>query len=140
MALTDKLVAIADAIRGKTGGAEPLTLDQMATEIAGIQAGGGGGEGGDSGEIVLVPKTTFTLADDYTPYSGISIPDDIHTGTYQVYFDDVGNYKPKMQNNGKYGNPYFWMGSDDGTPFLLVAGEGIYAYAGTHTIRIIKVL
>lgn len=43
MALTDKLTAIGDAIRGKTGGTEPLTLDQMATEIANIQGGGGGG-------------------------------------------------------------------------------------------------
>lgn len=41
MALTDKLTNIADAIRGKTGKTEELTLDQMATEIAGIQAGGG---------------------------------------------------------------------------------------------------
>lgn len=37
------LTAIADAIRGKTGGADPLTLDQMPAEIASIQAGGGGG-------------------------------------------------------------------------------------------------
>lgn len=42
MALTDKLTAIADAIRGKTGKTDGLTLDQMATEIAGIEAGGGG--------------------------------------------------------------------------------------------------
>lgn len=41
MALTDKLTAIADAIRGKTGGTDALTLDQMATEIAGIETGGG---------------------------------------------------------------------------------------------------
>lgn len=44
MALTDKLTAIADAIRGKTGKTDGLTLDQMATEIAGIEAGGGGGD------------------------------------------------------------------------------------------------
>ena len=44
MALTDKLTAIADAIRGKTGKSDGLTLDQMATEIAGIEAGGGGGD------------------------------------------------------------------------------------------------
>lgn len=37
MALTDKLTAIADAIRGKTGGTEPLTLAQMPVEIAGIK-------------------------------------------------------------------------------------------------------
>lgn len=41
MALTDKLTAIADAIRGKTGKADGLTLDQMPTEIANIQTGGG---------------------------------------------------------------------------------------------------
>ena len=40
MALTDKLTAIADAIRGKTGGTEELTLDQMAVEIEGISGGG----------------------------------------------------------------------------------------------------
>lgn len=42
MALTDKLTAIADAIRAKTGGTAALTLDQMPTEIAGIKVGGGG--------------------------------------------------------------------------------------------------
>ena len=40
MALTDKLTNIADAIRGKTGKEELLTLDQMATEIADIETGG----------------------------------------------------------------------------------------------------
>ena len=42
MALTEKLTAVADAIREKTGGTDPLTLEQMAAEIAGIEAGGGG--------------------------------------------------------------------------------------------------
>lgn len=41
MALTDKLTAIADAIRAKTGGTDALTLDGMAEAVAGIQAGGG---------------------------------------------------------------------------------------------------
>ena len=41
MALTDKLNAIGDAIRAKTGGTEKLTLDQMPTEIASITTGGG---------------------------------------------------------------------------------------------------
>lgn len=41
MAITEKLGAIADAIRGKTGKAEKMTLDQMPGEIEGIQAGGG---------------------------------------------------------------------------------------------------
>lgn len=41
MALTDKLKAIADAVRAKTGGTELLTLDQMAAAIGGISGGGG---------------------------------------------------------------------------------------------------
>lgn len=39
MALTDKLSAIGDAIREKTGGTSKLTLDQMAAEIGTIQGG-----------------------------------------------------------------------------------------------------
>lgn len=38
-----KLTAIADAIRGKTGKSDALTLDAMPTEIAGIETGGGEG-------------------------------------------------------------------------------------------------
>ena len=41
MSVNEKMTAIADAIREKTGRTEPLTLDQMAQEIAGIQVGGG---------------------------------------------------------------------------------------------------
>lgn len=40
MALTDKLSAIGDAIRAKTGNTDLLTLDQMPAEIASIQGGG----------------------------------------------------------------------------------------------------
>lgn len=41
MSVNEKMTAIADAIRAKTGGTAALTLDQMAEEIAGIQGGGG---------------------------------------------------------------------------------------------------
>ena len=41
MALTEKLTAVADAIREKTGKTDGLTLDQMAAEIASIETGGG---------------------------------------------------------------------------------------------------
>lgn len=43
MALTDKLTAIADAIRAKTGETGGLTLEQMPSAIASIETGGGGG-------------------------------------------------------------------------------------------------
>lgn len=41
MSVNEKMTAIADAIRAKTGGTGALTLDQMAVEIDGIQGGGG---------------------------------------------------------------------------------------------------
>lgn len=43
MALIEKLTNIANAIRGKTGGTDPLTLDGMVAAIAGIEAGGASG-------------------------------------------------------------------------------------------------
>ena len=50
MALTDKLSAIGNAIRAKTGGTELLTLDAMPNEIASIETGGG-----------TIPEEAFTL-------------------------------------------------------------------------------
>ena len=44
MALIEKLNAIGDAIRSKTGKEDKLTLEQIATEIEGIQTGGGNSE------------------------------------------------------------------------------------------------
>ena len=40
MALTDKLTAIANAIRAKTGNTNNMTLDEMATAITNISVGG----------------------------------------------------------------------------------------------------
>lgn len=42
MGVNEKMSAIADAIRAKTGGTSSLTLDGMASAIAGIQTGTGG--------------------------------------------------------------------------------------------------
>ena len=59
MALIDKLTNIADAIRGKTGGADPLSLDAMAEAIAGIETGGG-----FSNIEVVTIASSFTRADE----------------------------------------------------------------------------
>lgn len=61
MALTDKLTAIADAIRAKTGSTAKLTLEQMPAEIAGIS-------GGDSDEIkeAVVARSFTTFSSNAT--------------------------------------------------------------------------
>lgn len=91
MALTDKLTAIADAIRGKTGKTEPLTLDQMAAEIAGIQTGGG----------AVVPGVTFvdciTIRQDgeYGYKNGIGMPfacKDVGKIDVRAKFPSSGNW------------------------------------------------
>ena len=64
MSVNSKMTAIADAIRGKTGGTNPLTLDQMATAIAEIQTGGGGDE-------MYIALSNDTLSD-YSLPSGVN--------------------------------------------------------------------
>lgn len=59
MALTDKLTAIGDAIREKTGGTELLTLDEMPVAISGIETGGGS----VSGEL---PEEAFDFSGNAT--------------------------------------------------------------------------
>ena len=59
MALTDKLTAIGNAIREKTGGTNLLTLDQMPVEISNIQGGG------------TVEELTITSNGTYNPPTGI---------------------------------------------------------------------
>lgn len=54
MALTDKLSAIGNAIRAKTGGSDLLTLDEMPQEIQSIQTGGGSIEEWD--DIVITSE------------------------------------------------------------------------------------
>ena len=69
MALTDKLSAIGDAIRAKTGGTDMLTLDQMPTAIAGIQTGSG--SGGDY-NIIVTNNSDGTQSFAITDASGSS--------------------------------------------------------------------
>lgn len=55
--LDTALVGIANAIRGKTGGTEKLTIEQMAAAIAGIQAGGGDAPGGGASGVYIARIT-----------------------------------------------------------------------------------
>ena len=91
MALTDKLTNIADAIRGKTGKTEELTLDQMATEIAGIETGGGGGIGAVKFiDVDITVEASTTTAVTYT-VDGLEFMTSIENPTKWTSFsnDDV---------------------------------------------------
>ena len=56
------LVAIADAIRGKPGKSDKLTIDQMVSDIEGIQSGGGGDI--EVEPIVLTGDCSYSCAGD----------------------------------------------------------------------------
>lgn len=71
MALIDKLTNIAEAIRGKTGGTELLTLDEMATAISSITGAGG---------VDIHIETLITFAQDMT-YSEM-----INTAQYRLRY------------------------------------------------------
>lgn len=63
MALTDKLTAIADAIRSKGGTTDKLTLAGMVDAINAIQTGGGsgGGQAFQCGSVVSADGTNLVV-------------------------------------------------------------------------------
>ena len=67
MALTDKLTAIGNAIRNKTGGTELLTLDAMPTEIESIQTGG------TVEALDITANGTYTAPDGVDGYNPITV-------------------------------------------------------------------
>jgi hypothetical protein len=83
MALIDKLSAIGDAIRAKTGKTDKMTLDQMPNEIASIQTGGGGG-----GNIAV---TSVVISDEYEHQ---------WTRVYATTYDNEFNYAIRTPNDG----------------------------------------
>ena len=63
MALTDKLTAIANAIRAKNGTTEKMTLEQMSEEISEISGGSGSS---DIGKLVDGSITTLDISNGVT--------------------------------------------------------------------------
>ena len=91
MALTDKLTAIADAIRSKTGGTEPMTLDEMATAILNITTGS-------------VPSDTITL-DDGTELPKPTLKDGCN---YAMIFKN-SNYYSMLETSNRFANVNSWI-------------------------------
>lgn len=81
MALTDKLNAIGDAIREKTGKTNKFTLDEMPNEITSIETGGGGTTPANPiiEPLEVTVNGTYTApngVDGYSPVTvNVSIPD-----------------------------------------------------------------
>ena len=81
MALIDKLNAIGDAIRLKTGKANKMTLDEMPTEIEGIEAGTDTSDATATEDKVFLDETfyadgkkktgTFTIASEISNQDGL---------------------------------------------------------------------
>lgn len=91
MALTDKLTAIADAIRSKTGTTEPMTLDEMATAILNITTGS-------------VPSDTITL-DDGTELPKPTLKDGCN---YAIIFKN-SNYYSMLETSNRFANVNSWI-------------------------------
>ena len=91
MALTDKLTAIADAIRSKTGSTEPMTLDEMATAILNITTGS-------------VPSDTITL-DDGTELPKPTLKDGCN---YAMIFKN-SNYYSMLETSNRFANVNSWI-------------------------------
>ena len=91
MALIDKLTAIANAIRAKTGSTEPMTLDEMATAIANITTGS-------------VPSDTITLSD------GTELPKPtLKDGcNYAIIFKN-SNYYSMLETSNRFANVNSWI-------------------------------
>lgn len=91
MALTDKLTAIANAIRSKTGKTKAMTLDEMVTEILNITTGS-------------VPSDTITL-DDGTELPKPTLKDGCN---YAIIFKN-SNYYSMLETSNRFANVNSWI-------------------------------
>ena len=107
MSVNEKMTAIADAIRGKTGKTDRLTLDQMAAEIAGITGGGGGGLAYDMGEFVLDADVSHKYTSAGIPHQLGEVPDFVLIWTDD--FADLSAENVNPYNDGAISVGYIWL-------------------------------
>lgn len=124
MALTDKLKAIADAIRGKTGGTESLTLDQMVTEIAGIQSGGG-----NAAELIF--ETTFSVAESLVDANKTTVAT-IQTGLTQEVFEPGHDYYAVINCTNDTDTDFSYVHFKERTQTICDTGGSGYMTQGTQ--------
>ena len=136
MALTDKLTAIADAVRAKTGGAELLTLDEMAVEISGISGGNvliiGNENLHDSSKYTA--DKYLTSSGDETAYSGWRITDyiPIKANTlYAIISIHGGNGGIEGQYSGIYDSDKTFVSNLRGGGFACTA-NGFVAFLASQ--------
>lgn len=98
MALIDKLTNVAEAIRGKTGSTELLTLDEMATAIASITGAGGAD---------IHTETLITFAQDMT------VKDLLDAALYKLRYQNSIIFLiatgSTAASNGSYTLNNFWI-------------------------------
>lgn len=136
MALTDKLSAIGDAIRAKTGKSDLLSLDAMPAEIASIQTGGGSGSG-NFVETIKSYEYEFTASGSKTSKSAV-IDATVFNATTKILFADfgikpdlsnlvsivteIGTYQIRWQNTN--GTDYYYSNSYTFTPRIVKNDSG----------------
>lgn len=136
MALMDdlrtKLTAIGNAIRSKTGGSDPLTLDGMVDAINGISTGGGGG-GGGGGTAGPVLDNGFTI----NFYNHDKELIEVHSAKCGMFIDKPLSYEAESwQNENGYINSFPLTVNSAGAVVDLYAGgaatcaQMLYSYYG----------
>ena len=149
------LASIAEAIRGKTGGTDPIAVTDMAAQIASITGGG------SSDEVILEERDVLLALENGMYLDMMSAPNPIKVGeTYRVVWGDSEGKKEYEctalsiagTSFGTYGsvamgNTVLLNGTDNGVPFVIVYNAttarflivAIYATeADTYTIAIHK--
>lgn len=151
MSVNQKMTAIANAIRAKTGGTDPLTLDDMPLAITEIETGGGG----ESSDTVIMNTTTLTFTDTGTGVfqcvEGFTFTELEEGKEYEVVFDGEP-YKLKARTAEFMGNPACGVGNlallgtggeNTGESFVLGTQGGMVAMltiatGETHTVKVVK--
>lgn len=122
MSIVTKLSAIADAIRAKTGKTEPLTLDQMPTEIGNISGGGGGS--GEPQPVCQVNITEMSIAEPlyYHSQSLQPLPEEISAFPYAVILQkNDGTFRLLLSDH-----KYYLKNESDGTRVVHISGSSLY--------------